>query len=112
MKIDSLKLEIVASAFAALGSEQRLSVMQTLVRAGPQGLSIGELSKRTGVSGSTLTHHTKILTAVGLVQQIKKGRTIICCAVAYEYVQTLSQFLLRECCADTECKHTDHPHAT
>ncbi len=32
-----------AAAFAALGSEQRLNVLRTLVRAGPDGLSIGAL---------------------------------------------------------------------
>ena len=53
MKMDSphpLDLTRAASAFAALGSEQRLSVLRTLVRAGPDGLSIGELGERTGVT--------------------------------------------------------------
>ena len=36
-----------ASTFAALGSEQRLAVLGTLVRAGPDGLAIGE-SERVG----------------------------------------------------------------
>jgi len=90
-----------ASAFAALGSEQRLSVLNTLVRAGPDGLSIGALGERCGISGSTLTHHVKILSQAGLVHQTRQGRSIICAAAAYAEMQALSQFLLSECCADT-----------
>lgn len=113
MKQDSLKtppLTLAAASFAALGSEQRLSVLRTLVRAGPDGLSIGELGKRTGVTGSTLTHHLKLLAAAGLVQQERQGRSIICAAVAYAEVEALAHFLLTECCADapTPCQEHDH----
>ncbi|MBT8408684.1 MAG: helix-turn-helix domain-containing protein [Alphaproteobacteria bacterium] len=98
---DSLELPEAASTFAALGSEQRLHVLRTLVRAGPGGLAIGALGERSGVTGSTLTHHMKILTATGLVQQVKDGRRIICIAAAFDRMQELSRFLLKECCADS-----------
>lgn len=107
MKMESphpLDLTRAAAAFAALGSEQRLSVLRMLVRAGPDGLSIGVLGTRTGVTGSTLTHHMKILATAGLVTQARQGRSIICAAVAFDEVQQLSNFLLTECCADSaEC---------
>lgn len=105
-----ISLEVAASTFAALGSEQRLSVLRCLVRAGSNGLSIGELGKRSGVTGSTLTHHMKILAQAGLVTQEKQGRSIICAAVAYDAVRDLSTFLLKECCADElqGCKDHDH----
>lgn len=103
-------LEIAASTFAALGSEQRLSVLRMLVRAGPDGLSIGELGNRVGVTGSTLTHHVRILTQAGLVHQTKKGRSVICAAVAYDEVRALSDFLLSECCADCEAQIEGHSH--
>ena len=113
MKMESphpLDLTRAASAFAALGSEQRLSVLRTLVRAGPDGLSIGDLGERTGVTGSTLTHHMKILSTAGLVTQARQGRSIICAAVAFDEVQSLSTFLLTECCADSanQCQDADH----
>ncbi len=113
MKIDStddLALEVAASQFAALGSEQRLSVLRTLVRAGHEGLSIGELGERTGVTGSTLTHHVKILVQAGLVTQARQGRSIICAAVAYDEVEALSNFLLNACCADAKSPNKDHSH--
>ncbi len=108
--ITDADLAVTASTFAALGSEQRLAVLRSLVRAGPEGLSIGSLGDRTGVTGSTLTHHMKILTQAGLVRQEKQGRSIICAAVAYDELRSLSEFLLRECCADSATHHEDHTH--
>ncbi|MGR3714855.1 MAG: ArsR/SmtB family transcription factor [Shimia sp.] len=102
-----ISIELAASTFAALGSEQRLSVLRCLVRAGTEGLSIGELGQRTGVTGSTLTHHMKILAQAGLVTQVKQGRSIICAAVAFDAVTDLSNFLLKECCADSTSPDKD-----
>ncbi len=96
-----LTIEQAASTFAALGSEQRLAVLNTLVRAGPEGLRIGELGARSGVTGSTLTHHMKILSHAGLVTQARQGRAIICAAVAFPVMTALSNYLLSECCADS-----------
>lgn len=100
--IDSIDVTEAATSFAALGSEQRLQVLKVLVRAGPQGLPIGELGARAGVTGSTLTHHMKLLSAAGLVRQVRDGRRIICIGAAFERMQILSDFLLQECCADSE----------
>ncbi|SPF75708.1 hypothetical protein ALP8811_00701 [Aliiroseovarius pelagivivens] len=102
-------VDVFASQFAALGSEHRLSVLRTLVRAGPEGLSIGALGERCGITGSTLTHHMKILAAAGLVTQEKQGRSIICVAAEMDVMRALSDYLLSECCADcpTE-KDADH----
>lgn len=105
-----LDLARAASTFAALGSEQRLGVLRVLVRAGPEGLPIGELGARSGVTGSTLTHHMRVLAGAGLVSQVREGRRIICIAAAYDEMRTLSQFLLNECCADAEQPHKGHDH--
>ena len=113
MKTDSTHtppLTLAAASFAALGSEQRLSVLRTLVRAGPEGLSIGALGDRTGVTGSTLTHHLKLLAATGLVKQERQGRSTICAAVAYDEIQALAHFLMTECCADAQTPCEGHPH--
>ena len=79
------------------------------MRAGPKGLAIGELGERTGITGSTLTHHMKLLSAAGLVDQVKDGRRIICIAAAFERVKVMSEFLLKECCAD-RLHDEDHDH--
>ena len=106
----SLAVEDAASKFAALGSEQRLTVLNTLVRAGPEGLPIGTLGERSGVTGSTLTHHVRILTRAELVLRVKRGRSVICTAVAYPRVQALSAYLLSECCTDSAHPHEGTPH--
>lgn len=73
-------------------------------------MSIGALGARTGVTGSTLTHHLKLLTAAGLVRQTRQGRSTICAAVAYQEVAALSEFLLTECCADANAACTENDH--
>ena len=97
---EPLDHEIVASSFAALGSEQRLTILRVLVRAGPTGLSIGVLGTRSGITGSTLKHHMKILLSAGLVARSRQGRSIICAAVAYDQWHGLADFLLIACSAD------------
>ena len=103
-----LDITRAASTFAALGSEQRLQVLRVLVRAGPNGLTIGDLGTRSGISGSTLTHHMKILTAAGLVDQERKGRQIICAGVDFARMEDIATFLLKECCADSAEPHKKH----
>ena len=103
-----LDLTRAASTFAALGSEQRLADLRVLVRAGPEGLSIGELGQRSGVAGSTLTHHMRILAAAGLVRQAREGRRIICIGAAYDRMRAISDFLLQHCCADAARPHEGH----
>ncbi len=105
-----ISIEEAASTFAALGSERRLRVLNTLVRAGPQGLTIGELGARSGVTGSTLTHHMKILTWAALVRRKRMGRSTICVAAAYDEVKALSRFLLSECRADATVNHETGEH--
>lgn len=70
---------------------------------------MGEVGQRTGVTGSTLTHHLKILAGAGLVTQEKRGRSIIVGAADYDQMRALSDFLLSECCADASTdKEHDH----
>ena len=44
-----------------MGSEARLKVLKTLVRAGEAGLTVGEIQNRTGIAPSTLAHHLRFL---------------------------------------------------
>jgi len=106
----NLEIEDAAQAFAALGSEQRLAVLRALVRAGPDGLRVGELKDRTGLAASTLSHHLRFLTQTGLVEQTKQGREIICVGAAYKRVEALAAFLMRECCADAPKSHRHEEH--
>ena len=90
-----------AQGFSAMGSESRLEVLQTLVRAGDAGLAVGDIQQRTGIPGSTLAHHLKFLSSADLIVQDKQGRTIINQA-NYQHLQALAAFILEECCVDQE----------
>ena len=103
---NALEVEEVAQAFAAMGSEARLEVVLTLVRAGQGGLSIGEIQTRTGMPASTLAHHLKFLASAGLIEQEKQGRSVVnrpCIA----RLETLAGYILNQCCADVGCKTGD-----
>lgn len=92
-------LEEAAQGFAALGSEARLQALLTLVKAGQKGLSVGEIQTRTGMAASTLAHHLKFLASAGLIVQEKDGRSVINRA-AFEHLENLAGYILKECCAD------------
>lgn len=85
--------------FSAMGSEPRMEVLRTLVKAGEDGLLVGEIQQRTGIPASTLAHHLKFLAMAGLVQTDKKGRTITNRA-DFDHLRKLAAFILEECCAD------------
>jgi len=94
-----ISLEEAAQGFAAAGSEPRLEVLLTLVRAGHDGLSVGDIQERMAIPPSTLAHHLRFLAAAGLIVQEKQGRTVINRA-NFDQIEALAGFLLRECCAD------------
>ncbi|MEM7472532.1 MAG: metalloregulator ArsR/SmtB family transcription factor [Pseudomonadota bacterium] len=99
-----ISLVQAASAYAALGSEQRLALLRQLTRAGEDGTTIGALGKATGLSGANLTHHLKILAQAGLIVQTRQGRSIICAAADYATFKGLNDFLMAECCADLDVR--------
>ena len=90
-----------AEGFSAMGSESRLEVLKTLVRAGEAGLVVNAIQSRTGIAASTLTHHLKFLAAAGLVEQQRHGRSITVRA-NYDHLRALAGFILAECCAEQE----------
>ncbi|MEO1194074.1 MAG: metalloregulator ArsR/SmtB family transcription factor [Pseudomonadota bacterium] len=102
-----MEWETAAQGFAAMGSEARLQVIKTLVRAGPEGLSVSEIQERSGIAPSTLAHHLKFLTAAGLVEQERSGRSTINRA-AFDRLHALADFITVECCADTRRLAANH----
>ena len=94
-----MDLERTASRLEALGSPTRLEIYRLLVRAGRNGLAVGEIQERTGTARSTLSHHLHRLIAVGLVTQERRATTLICRA-NYDAMNATLGFLTAECCAD------------
>ena len=99
INIDDLDAAEAAQGFAAMGSEARLQVLLNLVKAGSRGLTVGAIQSRTGMAASTLAHHLRLLAAAGLIGQKKDGRTVVNRA-AYDHLEALAGYILKECCAD------------
>ncbi|MBZ0164646.1 MAG: metalloregulator ArsR/SmtB family transcription factor [Notoacmeibacter sp.] len=99
--LDEILIEEAAQAFAAMGSEARLLVLATLVKAGREGLAVGDIQARCAMPASTLSHHLRFLTSAGLIEQEKQGRTVINRA-AYDRLEALAGYILKECCADQQ----------
>jgi len=94
-----MNTDIASAGFAAVGSAPRLQVVALLVRAGPDGLSTGDIQQKTGIPASTLVHHLKSLSEGQVITQIKKGRTMMSVA-NFDHLSALAAFLLEECCVD------------
>ncbi|MBB3980353.1 DNA-binding transcriptional ArsR family regulator [Rhizobium azooxidifex] len=86
------------SSFAALSQETRLSIVRTLVVAGPEGLAAGAIADRMGVSPSNVSFHLKELERSGLISQRRESRSILYSA-SYDTLADLVTFLMEDCCA-------------
>lgn len=98
---DHMQLEEVAKALKELGHPTRLFIFKHLVKAGEQGLLIGELQKQLGIPGSTLSHHISALVSVGLVKQNRESRTLMCVS-QYAMLEAIIEFLREECCVNSK----------
>lgn len=90
--------EQAAQGLAALGNRTRLRLYRLLVRAGQDGLNVGDLQRHLGVPASTLAHHLATLARAGLVSQERAGREVITRA-DYAAMRALVGYLTEECCA-------------
>ncbi|MBQ2259929.1 MAG: helix-turn-helix transcriptional regulator [Loktanella sp.] len=92
-----------ARALAALGHDARLSIFRLLVKAGPEGLRVGEIGDHLGLAASTLAHHLSMLVEAGLVVQDKQGREVFN-SVDFDAMNRLVGFLTSECCSGVSAK--------
>jgi DNA-binding transcriptional ArsR family regulator len=86
-----------AKCLAELGSPTRLAVFRLLVKAGPDGMAVGDLQRRLKIPASTLSHHIARLAWAGLVDQRRDGRRLVC-SVRGGVMDALVTFLSAECC--------------
>lgn len=90
------------NALAALAQPQRLRIFRSLVGAGPQGLTPGDLSAALGVPASTLSFHLKELMHAGLATQERDGRYLIY-RPALSHMNALLDYLTAHCCQGADC---------
>jgi ArsR family transcriptional regulator, arsenate/arsenite/antimonite-responsive transcriptional repressor len=87
-----------ARALAALGHDARLSIFRLLVKAGGEGLRVGDIGAHLNLAPSTLAHHLSTLVDAGLVVQDRRGREVFN-RVDYPAMRAVLGFLTSECCA-------------
>lgn len=93
-----MQLAEAAEGLAELGNTTRLTIFRLLVKAGPDGLAVGEIQNLLEIPGSTLSHHISRLVKVGLVEQRRESRTLFCVA-QIDALRELVDYLLSECCS-------------
>ena len=96
----NMELEEVAKALKELGHPTRLFIFKHLVKAGEQGLPVGDLQRQLEIPGSTLSHHIAALVSVGLVKQNRESRTLLCVS-QYAVLEEIIAFFQEECCVNS-----------
>lgn len=98
--------EITAvQSLAALAQAMRLRVFRSLVVAGPQGRTPGQLGQELKVAGATLSFHLKELVNAALVTQQRDGRNLIYRA-DFTQMNALLAYLTEHCCQGGACAVT------
>ena len=96
-----MEKEDAVAALAALAQDNRLDVFRLLVRAGPDGLSAGQVANTLGLARNTLTFHFDRLRHAGLVTVRRAGRSMIY-AARYDSMRALLAYLSENCCEGAE----------
>ncbi|MCG3728138.1 ArsR/SmtB family transcription factor [Vibrio cincinnatiensis] len=98
-----MDIETIAKALKELGHPTRLVIYKTVVKAGYQGVAVGQIQERLAIPNSTLSHHISALISAGLITQRREGRTLYCVA-EYQNLQTVIGYLQDECCSDEKAQ--------
>ena len=91
-----MEIDAAAKVFAELGNRPRLDILRLLIKAGRDGLLIGDIQARLDIPASTLAFHLRGVVGAGLVSQEKQGRTVLC-RPCFDRVNEAISFK-EECC--------------
>jgi ArsR family transcriptional regulator, arsenate/arsenite/antimonite-responsive transcriptional repressor len=92
-----MKPENAIESLLALAQDTRLAVYRLLVRAGPTGLSAGEIASILEVNPSTMSRHLAQLERSNLVRSWRVQRQIFY-AIDWQGTGQLLSFLTEDCC--------------
>ena len=96
--VSGMELSQAARCLDKLGNAVRLEVFRLLVKAGPEGLAVGEIQEHLEIPASTLSHHISHLVNAGLVRQERESR-VLRCTPNFALMEELVGFLTEQCCA-------------
>jgi ArsR family transcriptional regulator, arsenate/arsenite/antimonite-responsive transcriptional repressor len=92
-----MEQDAAIDAFAALAQESRLAIFRLLVREEPNGLPVGQISRRLDIVPSTLSGHLGVLKRARLLKSTRHQREIHYFA-NLATMNGLVGFLLEDCC--------------
>lgn len=94
-----MELENAAKQLEALGNATRLAIYHSLVQAGSEGSTVGDIRDELDIPASTLSHHIAKLVNAGLLTQQRDSRSLVC-RVDYDAMDRLMAFLVQTCCTE------------
>lgn len=96
-----MNIQEATKCFSNLGHQRRLEIIRLLVKATPDGLTMGQIAYQTRIPGSSLTHHITALEQTGLITRQQENQSIYC-AVNIDLIKKLALYLLDECCINSK----------
>lgn len=95
-----------ADMLAAMGTEPRLRIMQLLLSAHPDGMTVGDIGTELDIPNSTLSHHLDKLRNEDLVK-VRRAGTFLWYTASTEALEELLGFLYAECCTRNKAVKPD-----
>ncbi|NJL40307.1 MAG: helix-turn-helix transcriptional regulator [Leptolyngbyaceae cyanobacterium RM2_2_4] len=92
-----MQSKIIIETLLALAQETRLAAYRLLVRAGPSGLSAGEIAAALSVNSSTMSRHLAQLERANLLHAWRVQRRVFY-AIDWDGTSQLLRFLTEDCC--------------
>ena len=98
MKTISRNMNIpqATKVLSALAQENRMKAFQSIIEAGKDGITAGEISKETSIAQNTMSFHLANLENCGLVESKKNGQFVIYKA-NFLTMESLFKYLLDNC---------------
>lgn len=94
-----MRFQAAARILGQLGNETRLRIVRCLVKAGEDGVPVGDLQVHLSIPASTLSHHLSHLKHAGLITQRREGTTLYC-VMNYDTMNATVKFLTDQCCVN------------
>lgn len=91
-----MNADATMAALIAIAHPSRLAIFQTLVAAGPAGLSAGAIATQLKIPPSSLSFHLKEMSRAGLLTA-RRVRTCIYYSAVAEAMSEVVDFLIRNC---------------
>ena len=87
------------AALSALANATRLRILKTLVAAGTDGLTAGDVARHVDASPSRASFHLAALSETGLISSVRRSREITY-RVDFARIGDLIRYLMQDCCAN------------